>query len=66
MAPYIKEIIDRIHALGGRVLYHRCDAIAPFIPELIALGTDLLDPIQPVGPSMQPKRLAFPYHTTLV
>jgi len=31
--------------------------IAPFIPELIKLGIDILDPIQPVGPAMAPERL---------
>lgn len=57
VAPYLKEMIDCIHGLGGRVLYHSCGAIWPFIPELIALGVDVLDPIQPVGPPMAPERL---------
>jgi uroporphyrinogen decarboxylase len=57
VAPYIKEMADRIHQLGGRVLYHSCGAIAPFIPELIHLGVDVLDPIQPVNDTMQPERL---------
>jgi uroporphyrinogen decarboxylase len=57
IAPYLKEMIDRIHHLGGRVLYHSCGLIRPFIPELIALGVDILDPIQPVGPAMQPENL---------
>ncbi len=57
VAPYIKEMVDRIHHLGGRVLYHSCGCIATFIPELIRLGIDLLDPIQPVGPAMQPESL---------
>ncbi|MGQ9576665.1 MAG: uroporphyrinogen decarboxylase family protein [Thermoguttaceae bacterium] len=55
--PYLKEMIDCIHGLGGRVLYHSCGAIWPFIPDLIALGVDVLDPIQPVGPEMAPERL---------
>ena len=53
-----KEMIDRIHRLGGRVLFHSCGAIAAFIPDLIALGVDVLDPIQPAVPAMQPERLA--------
>jgi uroporphyrinogen decarboxylase len=57
VAPYIKEMVDRIHQLGGRVLYHSCGAIRPFIPELIRLGVDVLDPIQPVNATMQPERL---------
>ncbi|MBI2928459.1 MAG: hypothetical protein HYY24_22550 [Verrucomicrobia bacterium] len=57
VAPYLKEMIDHIHGLGGRVLYHSCGAIRPFIPELIALGVDVLDPIQPCSPDMAPERL---------
>jgi uroporphyrinogen decarboxylase len=57
VAPYLKEMIDRIHSLGARVLYHSCGAIQSFIPELIGLGVDILDPIQPVGPEMAPERL---------
>lgn len=57
VAPYIKEMVDRIHHLGGRALYHSCGMIWPLIPELIALGIDVLDPIQPVGPEMRPESL---------
>ncbi len=60
-APYLKEMIDCIHDLGGKVMYHSCGAIGPLIPELIDLGIDVLDPIQPVGPEMQPERLKAEY-----
>jgi len=57
IAPYLKEMIDCIHGLGGRVLFHSCGLIRPFIADLIELGVDALDPIQPVGPTMQPEAL---------
>jgi uroporphyrinogen decarboxylase len=57
VAPYLKEMIDCIHGLGARVLFHSCGAIRLFIPDLIALGVDVLDPIQPVTPEMAPERL---------
>jgi uroporphyrinogen decarboxylase len=57
VGPYLKEMIDCIHGLGGKVLYHSCGSIRQFIPELIALGVDVLDPIQPVGPEMAPEQL---------
>ncbi len=57
VAPYLKEMADRIHGLGGKVLYHSCGKIARFIPDLISLGVDVLDPIQPAGPEMEPERL---------
>jgi uroporphyrinogen decarboxylase len=57
VAPYLKEMIDCIHGLGGKVLFHSCGSIATFIPDLIELGVDVLDPIQPVSPAMQPEAL---------
>jgi uroporphyrinogen decarboxylase len=57
VAPYLKEMIACIHKLGGLVLFHSCGTIAPLIPNLISLGVDILDPIQPTGPAMQPERL---------
>ena len=57
VAPYLKEMTGLIHSLGGRALYHSCGTIWPFIPELIACGVDVLDPIQPTCPEMQPESL---------
>ncbi len=58
IAPYIREMVDCIHGLGAKVLFHCCGLIRTFIPDLIALGIDILDPIQPVGPDMAPEALA--------
>ena len=60
-APYLSEVFDRIHELGGRAMFHSCGAIERFIPDLIELGVDLLDPIQPIGAEMQPERLKAEY-----
>jgi uroporphyrinogen decarboxylase len=57
VAPYLKEMADRIHEVGGRVLYHSCGGIRLFIQDLVSLGVDVLDPIQPVGSDMSPERL---------
>ena len=57
VAPYLKQMIDHIHGLGAFVLFHSCGHIRAFIPELIELGVDVLDPIQPVGPEMSPESL---------
>lgn len=61
VAPYLKEMIDLIHGLGGKVLFHCCGAIGTFIPELIGLGIDILDPIQPASVDMSPERLKVDY-----
>jgi uroporphyrinogen decarboxylase len=57
VAPYLCEMVDCIHDLGGKVLYHSCGMIRPLIPALIESGIDVLDPIQPVGPGMSPEQL---------
>lgn len=57
VAPYLREMITCIHGLGGRVLFHSCGSIQDFIPDLIALGVDALDPIQPTGPAMAAEAL---------
>lgn len=57
VAPYIREMIERIHHLGGQAMFHSCGMVRPFIPDLIKLGVDVLDPIQPTGPEMGPEGL---------
>ena len=57
IAPYLKAMIELIHSFGAFVLFHSCGAIRPFIPDLISLGVDVLDPIQPTGPDMTPESL---------
>lgn len=61
VAPYLGEMARHIHQLGAQVLYHSCGAIGPFIPDLIELGVDVLDPIQPVSAEMAPERLKAQY-----
>ena len=57
VAPYLREMADRIHQLGAKVLFHCCGSIRPFIPDLIGLGIDVLNPIQPTGPDMTAESL---------
>ncbi len=57
VAPYLREMVEVIHGLGGKALFHSCGLIRPLIPELIEVGIDVLDPIQPVGPEMSPEQL---------
>ncbi len=57
VAPYLKEMVDLIHGLGGRAMFHSCGLVRPFIGDLIELGVDVLDPIQPVGDDMSPETL---------
>lgn len=58
VAPYVAEMCQTIHGLGGKVMFHSCGDVRTFIPDLIAMGVDLLDPIQPVSTAMSPESLA--------
>jgi uroporphyrinogen decarboxylase len=47
--PHYRRAFDEIHRLGKDIIFHSCGNVAGIIPELIDLGVDVLDPIQP-GP----------------
>lgn len=63
--PYVKRIADVIHDLGAYFFFHSCGMVYPFIPELIEAGVDVLDPIQPCSPDMQPEALARSFGDSL-
>jgi len=44
--PYYKELIVHAHSLDMHFWLHSCGNIAPFIPEFIEIGLDVLHPIQ--------------------
>ena len=48
LKPRLKEIFDVWHAAGIPVQMHSCGKITPFIPHLIDIGLDVLEPVQPV------------------
>lgn len=56
-APYLKRMIDVCHSGGVKFMLHSCGAIRPLIPDLIALGVDILDPIQVAAEGMDPAGL---------
>ena len=56
--PYLKRMADAIHELGAYFFYHSCGMIYPFISDFIEAGVDILDPIQPCMPEMQPESIA--------
>ena len=60
--PYIKRMADAIHDLGAHFFFHSCGMVYPFIPDLIAAGVDILDPIQPCTANMHPEVLARDFH----
>jgi uroporphyrinogen decarboxylase len=55
--PYLKRLADVVHELGAFLFYHSCGMVFPFIEDFIDAGVDVLDPIQPCMPEMQPENL---------
>ena len=53
-AGHIKELIDQAHTFGLRAMYHSCGAVSGVIPDLIAAGVDVLDPVQFTAAGMEP------------
>jgi uroporphyrinogen decarboxylase len=44
---HYKRIFDEIHRCGKDVIFHSCGNVMRIIPDLIELGLDVLDPVQP-------------------
>jgi uroporphyrinogen-III decarboxylase len=47
IAPGEQRSYDRIHAAGKDVWVHSCGDIRPILPDLVTMGVDVLNPIQP-------------------
>lgn len=49
LKPRLKQVVDAAKSINPDVLiaYHSCGHITPFIPHLIEVGIDILNPIQP-------------------
>ncbi len=56
-----QQILDLIHSYGKLAMYHCDGAVAPLIPELIEMGVDVLNPIQPDSKGMDPAGLKTQY-----
>jgi uroporphyrinogen decarboxylase len=58
IAPYLKRRIQHIRSFTeARFFHHTCGAVHSLIPDLIACGVEILNPIQPCAAGMEPWRL---------
>ncbi len=57
--PRYNELIDSIKSKYPhiKVLHHSCGSIYPIIEDLIDIGVDILNPIQPTAKDMDPEKL---------
>ena len=61
ICPYIAETVGRIKAAGKKVVMHSCGAVASFVPFLIEMGVDALNPVQVSARGMNPAELVRQY-----
>ncbi|HID77764.1 MAG TPA: hypothetical protein EYP56_17430 [Planctomycetaceae bacterium] len=55
--PYISELVGRIKGKGKKVVMHSCGAVSAFVPYLIEMGVDALNPVQVSAAGMNPAEL---------
>jgi uroporphyrinogen decarboxylase len=58
--PYQAEIIGNIRQYlrpEAKIMIHSCGSIVQFIPDLIEIGVQILNPLQPLAKNMEPWRL---------
>ncbi len=49
----MQRFIDLCHGFGIKVFHHDDGTVRPFLPELVAIGVDVLGPVQWVCPGME-------------
>lgn len=66
--PRMKEITDAIKRRNPnvKIAYHSCGAIRSFIPNIIEMGIDILNPIQPLADGMNLAELKKAYGKNLI
>jgi uroporphyrinogen decarboxylase len=65
--PRMAKFCELYHGFGAVVRYHSCGSVRAIIPDLIEIGVDILNPIQPLAAGMDPFELKkeFGRHLTL-
>ena len=52
--PHLARIHDRVHAAGKLTLSHCCGSVIDIMPDLIEIGLDVLESVQPEARGMNP------------
>lgn len=65
LKPYHQRAIDWAHAKGIKTHLHSCGDVRPFVPELVAMGLDALNPLE-VKAGMDPVALKHIFGDRLV
>ena len=57
IAPQLETLARLVHSHGVKFMFHSCGAVRELIPDLIEVGVDILNPIQPAAVGMEPEGL---------
>ena len=55
--PGTKKLVDQAKSYGLKVIHHSCGSVFPIINDLIAMGIDVIHPVQPLAKDMDAKTL---------
>jgi len=61
---HYRRIFDEVHRTGKEVIFHSCGNVTALIPDLIELGVDALDPVQPEAMDLKEVGRQFGGHIT--
>ncbi len=66
--PRMKYMFDELRKVNPDVIigWHSCGSIVPIIPEMIEIGLDVLNPLQPLAAGMDAERIEATYGDRLV
>ena len=53
----LRIMAEVVHREGVKLMFHSCGAVREVIPDLIACGVDILNPLQPAAKGMEPAGL---------
>jgi uroporphyrinogen decarboxylase len=59
LKPYHRRWMEAVHAIApdAKIAIHTCGSVYRIIPDLIDIGIEILNPIQPRAKDMEPRRL---------
>jgi uroporphyrinogen decarboxylase len=52
----LRRLADIVHREGVKLMFHSCGAVRETVPQLIAAGVDILNPLQPAAPGHGARR----------
>jgi uroporphyrinogen decarboxylase len=64
--PRLARMVERVHQGGKKFYLHSCGHVLPLVPELIEVGVDMLQPLQPEAMDIFELKRQFGRHLCLM